>query len=124
MADTAPRSAARPIRWWLAVLVAAAPHGVVLSYLARPRIYWFGNFHFSEGAEALLPYALYGWAELIIVPVSLLVVVATAAGRRTRPWAIWLLLGCLGGATTVLMALAILAASWHLSFELGAAVGL
>ena len=65
-------------------------------------------------------FAFYGQAELIIVPVSLLVVVVFAVAGRTRPWAIWLLLGCLGGATTVLMVLAALGARMHLSFELGA----
>jgi len=124
MTDTSPHPAAWPYRWWLAVLVGVAPHGVLLVYIARPRVTWFGYFDTAGGAEALLPYAFYGWAELFIVPVSLLVVVAFATVGRTRPWAISLLLGCLGGATAVLMALAVLAARWHLSFELGAAVGL
>ena len=114
------RSTARPYRWWLAVLAGTVPHGACSAISLAPDRLLRLFQRLRGGAEALLSYALYGQAELIIVPVSLLVVVATAAGWRTRPWAIWLLLGCLGGATTVLMVLATLGARVHLSFELGA----
>jgi hypothetical protein len=91
------------------VLAGAAPHAAVLVYITRPR-WWAVQY---VGEEAGIPYALYGWLELVLVPLSLVLVVAVAAMRRTRQWAVWFLLGTLGGATAVLMALALMAGSWQ-----------
>ncbi|WP_250035040.1 hypothetical protein [Paractinoplanes maris] len=109
-------SSTRPRRWWLAVLLGAAPHLVVLVYFAWPRDVWFT---WSEGSEASIPYVVYGRPELIIIPLSILAVLALTARRRSRPWALWLLLGTLAGATSVLLVLAGAASTWQFEYDFG-----
>jgi hypothetical protein len=117
-----PRIAsARPRRWWLAVLVGVAPHLVLLAWFAWPPItFWFGGltrcgFVVRQG-EAGAPFATYSWAELVIVPVAVLMVIALALSRRTRPWTLWALLGTLAGSTAVLLILAIAAVVWRMAY--------
>lgn len=102
---------ARPRGWWLAVLVGAAPHVVVLAHLYWPRTVYFG---LVEGVADAIPFARYGRSELIIVPVTLLLTLGVAIIARTRRLALWLLLGTLAGATLVLLGLAQAAVSWQL----------
>jgi hypothetical protein len=120
---TEPRiTAARPRRWWFAVLLGVAPHLSLLIWFAWPPItFWYGGetrsgFSVGQGDEAGAPYATYSWAELIIVPVAVLVVMALAVSRRTRFWALWALLGTLAGATAVLLVLATAAVVWRMAY--------
>ncbi len=87
---------------------------VVLVYFAWPRDWWLS---WEEGSERSIPYVVYGWPELIIVPLSILAVLVLTARRRTRPWALWLLLGTLAGATSVLLTLATAANTWRFEYE-------
>ena len=93
----------------LAILVAAAPHLVLLGRLWWPRtqfLAWIGT------DMAGLPFALYSKAELTIVPTTLSLTLIAALISQTRPLALWLLLGTLSGATLVLLALAQAALTW------------
>jgi hypothetical protein len=102
-----------------AALLGVAPHLVLLGWFGWPPIVFWDA---SQCAYALdltaddvagAPYATYSWAELFIVPVTLLLVIVLAVRRRGRPWALWLLLGTLAGATAVLTTLATAAAMWR-----------
>ncbi|OJF14089.1 hypothetical protein [Couchioplanes caeruleus] len=104
-------SSTRPRGWWLASLVGAGPHLAVLGHIWLPRDVYFSWF---EGHEELIPFALYSKSELIIVPAMLLLTLAAAIFTRTRPLALWLLLGTLAGATLVLLSLAHAAVSWEM----------
>src|SRR3712207_9293043 len=64
----------------------------VLAYFAWPRHWWLS---WQAGSEASIPYVVYAWPEPVIIPLGILAVVIVAARRRTRPWALWLLLGTL-----------------------------
>ncbi|RZU51609.1 hypothetical protein EV385_3442 [Krasilnikovia cinnamomea] len=86
------------------------PHLLLLAYVWRPRELDFG---WVEGAEDAIPFALYGKSELIIVPATLLLTIAAAVTPRSRPFAMWLLLGTLAGATLVLLTLSGAAVSWE-----------
>jgi hypothetical protein len=55
---------------------------------------------------AAIPFARFSKAELFIVPATLLLTLVAALIPRTRPLALWLLLGILAAATLVLLALA------------------
>ena len=106
--DTKPST--RPHLWWLVELLGAVPHLILLGYLWWPRTEYFS---WVEGAEAAIPFALYSRAELFIVPATLLLTLVAALTARTRPLALWMLLGTTSGATLVLLALAQAAVSWH-----------
>ncbi len=79
----------------------ASPRTWYSSGSRGPITFWSGGetrsgFNSAQGSEAGFPYATYSWAELFTVPVGVLVVIALAIARRTRPWALWALLGTLG----------------------------
>ncbi len=93
------------------MLLGATPHLALLAHVTWPRTVEFGWTAGGELAE--IPFALYSASELYIVPATLVVVVAAAAVRRARPWALWLLLGTLAGATAMLMVLATAATTWR-----------
>ena len=86
----------------------------VLAYFAWPRHWWLS---WQAGSEASIPYVVYAWPEPVIIPLGILAVVIVAARRRTRPWALWLLLGTLAGATSVLLTLATAANTWRFEYE-------
>jgi hypothetical protein len=107
MSDSSGRTLARPRLWWLAVAIGATPHVVLIASMARPReIGWLAT------DLASVPYTIFSRSELVIVPVTVLFAIALAIPRTTRPWALWLLLGTLAGATAVLMTLAAEATAW------------
>ena len=95
---------------------------VLLVWFAWPPItFWYGGetrsgFSVGQGSEAGAPYGTYSRAELIIVPVAVLVAIALALSHRTRPWALWALLGTLAGATAVLLILATAAVVWRMAY--------
>ncbi|MEU8609008.1 hypothetical protein AB0C29_13500 [Actinoplanes sp. NPDC048791] len=92
------------------ILLGAAPNLVVLGYWWWPHTVWFT---WTEGSEAAgIPYARFSRAELVIIPATLLVALGAALVPRTRPLALWLLIGGLSGATCVLFALALSALTW------------
>jgi hypothetical protein len=92
------------------ILLGAAPNLVVLGYMWWPHTVWFTWTESSEPAG--IPYARFSRAELVIVPVTLLAALGAAVVPRTRPLALWLLIGSLSGATCVLLALAQSALTW------------
>jgi hypothetical protein len=59
-----------------------------------------------------VPYALSSKAELVIIPATLSLALVAALVPRTRPLALWLLIGSLSGATCVLLAVAWSALAW------------
>lgn len=105
------RPQGRPRRWWLVALVGAAPHLAVLAHFMWPGVV---EFAVVDGADlAAVPFALFSVSELYIVPATLTAAAVLAIVRRSRPWALWFLIGTLGGATAVLVNLAVAAVSWR-----------
>jgi hypothetical protein len=101
----------RPRRWWLAVLLAATPHLVVLAHFR-----WFqhDDWAWIAGVDATgVPFAPYGTSALYFVTAELLIAAGLATARRTRPWVLWFLLGALAGATAVLMTLIVDVDGWR-----------
>ncbi|MCA2217490.1 hypothetical protein [Jidongwangia harbinensis] len=101
----------RPRRWWLAVLLAATPCLVVLAHFR-----WFpqDDWGWIVSVDATgAPDAPYGTPVLYVVTAQVLITAGLAAARRTRPWALWFLLGALAGATTVLITMIVDAQGWR-----------
>jgi hypothetical protein len=101
----------RPRRWWLAVILGAAPHLVVLAHFR-----WFpqDDWGWIVGVDSTgVPFAPYGTPALYIVPAMLLIAAGLAVVRRTRRWALWVVLGTLAGATAVLMTLIVDTGGWR-----------
>jgi hypothetical protein len=92
------------------ILLGAAPSLVVLGYWWWPHTVWFTWTESSDVAG--IPYALFSKAELVIIPATLSLALVAAPVPRTRPLALWLLIGSLSGATGVLFALAQAATVW------------
>jgi hypothetical protein len=97
-----------PPRAWPAILLGVAPHLVVIGVGASTDV----TFVALEGAVCAIPFALYGPAELVIVPAALVLAGLGWAVRRIRPWPLWFALGTLAGATAVLLTAAATAAKY------------
>ncbi|WP_199515949.1 hypothetical protein [Nucisporomicrobium flavum] len=93
-----------PPHTWLALALGAGPHVAVVAVGAAAGEWPFLTL---EGAVCAIPFALYGRAELIIVPVSLILVIVAGAFHRVRPWRLWFFIGTLVGAVLVLMIAAV-----------------